>query len=52
MTAALMPGATALAAAVPGAPMPAGRMPVGAMPVGEKTPTKGEQGMMNIHVGL
>ena len=47
-----MPEAAAPAAAVPDEPMPEGQMPVGAMPVGEKTPTKGEQGMMDIHVGL
>ena len=48
----LMPEAAALAAAVPDVPMPEEQMPVGAMPVGEKTPTKGEQGMMDVHAGL
>ena len=47
-----MPEAAALAAAVPDEPMPEEQMPVGVIPVGEKTPTKGEQGMMDIHAGL
>ena len=42
-----MPEVAAQAAAAP-----VELMPVGAMPVGEKTPTKGEQGMMDIHAGL
>ena len=47
-----MPGATAQAAAVPFAPMPDEQMPAGAMSVGVKTPTKGDQGMMDIHAGF
>ena len=47
-----MPGAAAPEAAVPDAPMPVGLMPAGAMSVGVKTPTKGEQEMMDIHAGL
>ena len=47
-----MPEAAAPAAAVPDVPMPDEQMPVGAMPDGEKTPTKGEQGTMNVHAGL
>ena len=46
-----MPGATAQAAAVPGVPMPDEPTPDDAMPVTEKTPTKGDQGMMSIHAG-
>ena len=48
----LMPEAAARAAAVPDEPIPEEQMPVGAMPVGEKTPTKGEQGTMNVHAWL
>ena len=48
----LMPEATVLAAAVPDEPTPEEQMPVGATPVGEKTPTKGERGMTDIHAGL
>ena len=52
MPAEQMPGAAALAAAVPDALMPARRMPADAMPVGVETPTKEGQGMIDIHAGL
>ena len=48
----LMPEAVALAAAVSVAPMPEELMPADATSVAVKTPTKGDQGMMDIHAGL
>ena len=47
-----LPGAAAQAAAVPVAPMPDEQMPAGAMSGAAKTPTKGDQGMMDIRAGL